>query len=354
MSNFLNSFKKNSACKTYIIAEAGVHHRCNLSEAKRIIDAAAWAGADAIKFQTYKAEMLVTNWAEKYWADEKDEDKGTQYDYFKKRDLFNYNDYLELKYYCEKANIVFLSTPFDEQSVHWLNEIEVPFWKIASADIDNFPLLKTIANTKKPIVISTGASYFKEIKETITFLINNNVDIKNIALLHCNLSYPTPDEQANLLRITELYRQFPDMIIGYSDHTIPDDSVTIPSVAVSLGAKIIEKHFTLDRTLPEDDHYHSVDPLLLFHMIKQIQLVEKSIAINKEITESEMEARQKARRSIVANDNITKGTILTERLIECKRPGGGISPSQINKLIGNKVNKNIKKDKQLRWDDLNI
>ncbi len=348
--NFLTPFKTNNRSATYIIAEAGVHHGCDLENAKKLIQAAAESGADAIKFQTYKSGDLVTKWAPKYWLEDDDSNQETQFDYFARRDKFNLNEYQLLNQYSKECGIVFISTPFDNRSVQWLEQLDVPFWKIASADIDNFPLLEMVSATCKPILLSTGASYFDEINKTLEFL--KQLKVKNIALLHCNLSYPTPDEQANLSRIVKLKKRFPNLLIGYSDHTVPDRQVTIPTAAVALGAEIVEKHFTLDRTIPKDDHYHSIDPVLLNTMVEQISTVEKATSNYVEITESELPARKNARRSLVASRQILNGERLTPKMMVPKRPGGGISPSQLNRLIGKKVLHTIEIDEQLTWDSV--
>jgi N-acetylneuraminate synthase len=348
--NFLQRFKRNESCRTFVIAEAGVHHGGDINSAKKLILAAAQAGADAIKFQTYKSDSLVTWWAPKYWRNHSNRKKETQYDYFKKRDTFGFEDYYALKAFAREKNITFCSTPFDPQAVDWLNELDVPFWKIASADIDNYPLLESVVQTQKPIILSTGASYFNEINATVDFL--KKAGVKELALLHCNLAYPTPDSEANLGRIVELRKRFPGMLIGYSDHTIPDPEVTIPSIAVTLGAQIIEKHFTLDRRLPEDDHYHSLDPVLLGRMIRRIKICENATALNLEITDSEQPARKNARRSLVARKRIPAGSILTGEMLAPKRPGGGISPSLLHSLSGRRVKQTLQPDQQICWEIL--
>ncbi len=349
-NNFLRQHKKNNSCRTFIIAEAGVHHGCNLATAMKLIEAAAEAGADAIKFQTYKSATLVTRWAPKYWEHSEDKDGGTQFDYFQKRDKFRFKDYQALATHAERNNIIFCSTPFDYQSVRWLNDLGIPFWKVASADIDNYPLLDQIADTQKPIILSTGASYFNEIRETVNFLKSRGIN--DLALLHCSLAYPTPDHDANLLRITELKKLFPKIPIGYSDHTMPDSEVTIPVLAVAVGAQIIEKHFTLDRTIPEDDHYHSVDPILLSRMTQRIKLAEAATMATAEVTDSEMPARKNARRSLVADQVILKGTAITKEMVVPKRPGGGISPAKATEILGRKVNTTIQEDELISWDQL--
>lgn len=347
-AHFLNKFSGRNSCETFIIAEAGVHHGCSIDTAKVLIEAAAEAGADAIKFQTYKANTLVTCWAPKYWQEEENLQKETQFDYFQKRDKLEFNDYREIFDHAVSIGITFCSTPFDRQSVMWLNKLDIPFWKVASADLDNYPLLEEIAKTKKPVLLSTGASYFSEINDTVAFLKSKGVE--ELALLHCNLSYPTPDNQSNLLRIVKLKSLFPELPIGYSDHTIPDENVTIPAMAVALGAGIIEKHFTLNRMAPGDDHCHAVDPTLLRRMITSIKLAEEATSTLEEITVSERPARQYARRSLVSATDIPEGTIITENMIIPKRPAGGISPSKMDMILGRRLKTNVKKDCLITWD----
>ena len=349
IKSFLEPFKKNTSCKTFIIAEAGVHHDGSIEKAKELIDAAAHAGVDAIKFQTYKANTLVTYWAPMYWKHDHGEED-TQYHYFKKRDRFCFKDYQLLNDYAVVKGINFCSTPFDSQAVQWLNDLDVPFWKVASGDIDNYALLQELVKTQKPILLSTGASYFSEIHKTVDFLQTGG--LKDLALLHCNLAYPTPTNEANLYRIPKLKNQFPGLIIGYSDHTIPDGSVAIPAMAAILGAQIIEKHFTLDRNQSEDDHYHSVDPCLLRKMIEQIRLAEEATESTSEVTDSEMSARVNARRSLIATTDIPKGSAIMPQMIIAKRPGGGISPSMAREILGRKVRVAISKDHLIKWHDL--
>ena len=226
----------------------------------------------------------------------------------------------------------------------------MPFWKIASGDMDNFPLLAAVAETGKPVILSTGASYFREIEASVNFLRSRGV--ADLALLHCTLAYPTPDNQANLGRIQALKERFPGMLIGYSDHTVPADAATVPVLAVALGARIVEKHFTLDRTLSEDDHYHSVDPELLALMIRQMQIAEKAVSLNLEITEAEGPARENARRSLVAAHPLAPGTLLTADLVAPKRPGGGISPARFQQVMGRTLKSALALDQQIRWEDL--
>jgi sialic acid synthase SpsE len=348
--NFLTRFKRNSTCKTFIIAEAGVHHRGSLDLARELIDAAATAGADAVKFQTYKAASLVTDWAPKYWELAGDDGLESQQAYFGRRDSFGFEEYKALAEHAAGRNIVFCSTPFDLEAIRWLDAVGVPFWKIASADIDNFPLLEAVAKTGKPVILSTGASLFTEIEASVQFLREKGV--RELALLHCTLAYPTPNDQANLGRIIELKKRFSDLVIGYSDHTVPDDAATVPVLAVTLGARIVEKHFTLDRSQPEDDHYHSVDPDLLTEMIRGIKTAEASMSLNVEISDAEWPARENARRSLVAAESIESGTVLTTDLVIPKRPGGGISPAKFESVVGRRTKTAFQKDQQFGWEDL--
>jgi len=347
--NFLTPLKSNNTCNAFIIAEAGVHHGCDIDAGKQLIDAAAAAGADAVKFQTYKAETLVTRWAPQYWESDGDAAE-TQFDCFAQRDKFDFADYAALAAHARRRGIHFCSTPFDLQAVRWLNDLDVPFWKVASGDIDNYILLAEIAKTGKPVLLSTGASYFSEIESSVAFLSSQGV--QDLALLHCNLAYPTPDSEANLNRITALQARFPGTVIGYSDHTIPDREVTIPVAAAVLGAQVIEKHFTLDRALPEDDHYHAVDADLLAGMIQRIAQVEQATQPFVELTASELPARRNARRSLVAARTIAAGSVVTRDMIMPKRPGGGISPARVGEILGRTVRQTIPGDTQIRMDAL--
>lgn len=330
----------------YIIAEIGVNHNGSLSKAKKLIDLAAKAGANAAKFQTYKAKNLAIKNSPAYW-DKKKEKTKTQYLLFKKYDLFNKEDYIKLANYCKKKKIHFLSTPFDISSVRWLKKI-VHCFKIASADITNVPLLSAIAKTKKPIILSTGASNIKEIKIAIRILKRNGT--KNIALLHCILNYPTLDQNANLKMITSLKKIFSRNIIGYSDHTVPKNNLMSCIIAYIMGARIIEKHFTYNKKLKGNDHYHAMSYLDLKNLnnyLKISQLLIGKEKIKKPI-KSEYLSRLYARRSIVAKKNIFKGDILSEKNLITKRPALGLSPLLWEKVIGKKAKNFIKEDEILK------
>ena len=333
----------------FIIAEAGVHHNCSLEKAFALVDAAVLAGADAIKFQTYKAEKLVTTWAPRYWNC--GENPGTQFDTFKKRDKFGFTEYQQIAKYCMDKGIVFLSTPFDEEAVEWLEKLDMPMYKVASADITHFPMLKKIAQTGKPVLLSVGASELYEIQDTIAWLKLHGA--QDIALLHCCLSYPTPYEQANLQKISGLRAAFPEMVIGYSDHTIPDDGISVLLGAVALGASIIETHFTLDRLLPEDDHYHAVDQLLLKRFVDGAKILTQALGADEIVVHPcEQAARANARRSIVAKACISAGTIINDQHLDFKRPGTGVSPVMVEDILGKRVIHDVAADGLILFDNV--
>ncbi len=334
---------------TYIVAEAGVNHKGSLALAKQMIWEAAGAGADAIKFQSYKAETLVTRWAPRYWDD--DEPTGTQYAIFKRSDAFGEREYAILYDECQRAGITFLSTPFDLHFVDFLDELGMPAFKVASADLTNLPLLRHIARKGKPIIMSTGASTLAEIHASVEAIRAEGND--QIILLHCVLSYPTPDEKANLLRIPALAKEFPDIPIGFSDHTVPEDCVIVPTAAVAVGAQVIEKHYTLRRTWPGDDHYLSVDPQQLATFVKNVRIVEKALGSpDLGVLDVEAAARQYARRSIIARVDIPAGAVITEEMLIMKRPGTGISPMEIDRVVGRRAKVPIAEDAALTWEML--
>ncbi len=326
----------------YIIAEIGVNHGGSISQAKKLIDLAKEGGANAAKFQTYKANTLASKNSPAYW-DLKSEPTKSQYELFKKYDSFNEDQYKELSEYCSSINIEFLSTPFDDKSIDFLDNI-MQFFKIASADITNLPFLKKIAKKGKPVVLSTGASTLEEIDDALNVLKENKC--KDIALLHCILNYPTMDENAHLEMISSLKKLYPEHIIGYSDHTLPNDSMTPLVVAYLMGAKIIEKHFTHDKTLPGNDHYHSMDviDLKIFKtIVSQIDALKGLEKIKKPIKTEEV-SRRNARRSVVSNGKINKGDVITQEMLVAKRPGTGLEPKYIDTIIGSVAKDDIEDD----------
>lgn len=328
-----------------IVAEAGANHNGKIELAKELARKAAEAGADAIKFQTYVAGKLTTKTAPKYWVDDKPGE--SQYVVFKKLDKLTEDEWKELAEFCRKMNIIFLSTPFDVKSADLLDELGVPAFKIASADITCHPLIKHVAEKGKPLILSTGMATIDEIKEAVEVV--ESTGNNQIILLHCTLSYPTAFKDANLRMMHTMQKAFPDIPVGLSDHTM---GVIVPIAAAASGAKIIEKHYTIDKSLPDSpDHPLSVDPRELKEMIKQIRTVEEALGSPiKGPIESEKAALKFARRSIVANVRIPEGTVITKNMITFKRPGTGISPKFFNQVIGKKAKRTIEEDEVITFD----
>ena len=343
----LNLFKKNKTTlfKPYIIAEAGVNHECKMSNALKLIKQAKEGGAHAIKFQTYKADQLASKFSPAYW-DLKKEKITNQNQLFKKYDKFNENEYKKLKKYCDRLKIEFLSTPFDFNSAEFLSKL-VKVFKISSSDITNKPFIKFLCRFKKPIILSTGASNLTEIKRAVKWIEDEKV---KVAILHCILNYPTKDVNANLGMINSLKKNFPKNIIGYSDHTLPKDMFNI-LISTMLGAQIIEKHFTINKKLKGNDHYHSMDKkdLIRFNKnLKRLSDIYGSI-VEKKILSSEKISRKNARRSIVVNKNLLKGSKIKLSDLTFKRPGTGIPPYMVNKIINKRLKRNILKDQLITF-----
>jgi sialic acid synthase SpsE len=344
--------------KPYLIAEIGVNYydiakKENISllnAAKLMIDKAKEGGADAVKFQSYKAESLASKDSPGYW-DKDEEPTDTQFDLFKKFDFFGVNEYTELAEYCNKVKIDFLSTPFDFDSVDYLDDL-VKYYKVASADITHYPLLEKIADKGKPVFLSTGASTVDEIKGAIDIIQDIDSEIE-IVLMHCVLSYPTKNVDANLKRIKHLKNNFEGFEIGYSDHTRPDENMVILSAAYVFGAKVIEKHFTLDKTLPGNDHYHAMNVDDLKKIRYNLEILNEVLSKDeKDFLKVEEISRKNARRSIVLAKDMKKGQIITEEDIIIKRPGVGISPTEYYNVLGKKINKDLKEDHILKREDL--
>jgi len=320
----------------FIIAEAGVNHNGDVNLAKKLIDVAKEAGADAVKFQTFKAEELVTQNTEKAEYQKKATDaEESQFKMLKKLEL-SQSDFKELFDYAEEKDIMFLSSPFDKRSVDLLDDLGIPAFKSPSGEITNFPLLKYIAGKRKPIILSTGMSTLSEIEEALGNI--HKAGVEEIILLHCVSCYPAKIEEMNL-RAMETLRCAFKLPVGLSDHSI---SIDIPIAAVALGACVIEKHFTLDKNLPGPDHKASLEPGELKQMVKGIRDVEKAMGNEpKKPTEEEEANKKVARRSIVARVDIPQGTVITEEMLDVKRPGTGIEPRYSNIIIGRKARKNI-------------
>lgn len=329
----------------YMIAEAGVNHEGRIDLAKRLIEEAAEAGADAIKFQTYKADTIAIKDSPAYW-DLSMEPTTSQHNLFKKYDKFWKDEFEELSTYCQNIGIDFLSTPFDIESANFLAPLMKAF-KISSSDINNKPFIKYLCKFNKPIILSTGASHTWEVERAVSWIEDCNC---SVALLHCILNYPTADCNANLMAIKDLQIKFPKNTIGYSDHTLPKDMKTL-EVATLLGAKIIEKHFTFDKSLPGNDHYHSMDKFDLMKFYKRMDSLAEILGDEKKRPlESEANSRLYARRSLVSAVNIYSGDVINHSHLTWKRPGIGIEPSDIDSLIGKIAAVNIPADTALQWD----
>ena len=346
----LDLFNNSNCCDSqigspYIIAEAGVNHEGDMGLARRLIDEAKEGGAHAIKFQTYKAETIASKDSPSYW-DLSKEPTNSQYKLFKKYDSFWKGEYEELKSYCDSVGIEFMSTPFDVESADFLNEM-MDVFKISSSDMNNKPFIDHICGYGKPIILSTGASYMWEVEQSVSWIEAHG---NPVALLHCILNYPTADENANLVMITSLREKFQGKIIGYSDHTLPKAMKTL-EVATLLGARILEKHFTHDKTLPGNDHYHAMDKedLKLFHERMGTMRSLLGDGVRKPL-ESEHISRANARRSLVAARDIAEGQQITSDDLTWKRPGSGIDPRDYERLIGSKSRCDITEDSVLQWD----
>jgi len=353
----INSKTISKKSKPFIILEAGVNYydianKLNIEPieaAKLMIKQAGKTGADAIKFQTYKAEKIASKYSPAYW-DLTNEPTKSQYELFKKYDSFGEREYKILANYAKDKKIAFMSTPFDEDSADFLDELMAVF-KISSSDITNLPFIKYISKKGKPIFLSTGASTIDEIKDAVTTI--ENEGNHQIVLMHCILNYPTKYEDTNLGMINHLIKLFPDYLIGYSDHTRPDPNMLVLTTAIFLGAKIIEKHFTLDKTLNGNDHYHSMDPEDISRFIDNLTFIDLIMGKDKkEPLKSEGLSRKYARRSVVAKTNILKDSIITKDMITFKRPGTGISPKFFEQIIGKKVKKDIVADEIIEWNYL--
>lgn len=337
--------------KVFIIAEAGVNHNGDFEKAKKLIKVAAKAGADVVKFQTFKAEKLVSSSAKKaqYQQKNSDENDDSQFNMLRKLELpFDWHQ--ELIDYAKTHNIQFASSGFDEESVDFLANLGQSFFKIPSGEITNFPYLQHIAKKGKTTILSTGMADLQEIAKAIEVLLAAGLSIENITVLHCNTEYPTPMEDVNLKAMLHI-EQALKVKIGYSDHTL---GIEVPIAAVALGATVIEKHFTLDRNLPGPDHLASLEPNELIAMVQAIRNIEKALSGSGIKSPSPSESKNKivARKSIMLNKNLVSGTIITEGDLDIKRPGNGISPMKINEVIGKKLKSDLSKETILKWDDL--
>ena len=341
--------KRLEAGEFVLIAEVGVNYYdiakqrgiTDMEAAKLMIDEAAAAGIHAVKFQTYKAGTLAAKDSPYYW-DITEEPTRSQYELFKKFDSFGYREYRELKEHSDKAGIEFLSTAFDLESADYLDEL-MNVYKISSSDLSNIPFIEYQAQKNKPVLLSVGASDEDEIERAVD-AIRRNTDAP-VVLLHCVLEYPTPLEDANLLKITSLKKKFPDCYIGYSDHTKPTPECDVIKTAYNLGAQLVEKHFTLDKTLTGNDHYHAMDPDDARNILSSIERMDMLRGRGALVSlDTESAARKNARRSLVSNGNIAKGSVITKEMLTFKRPGTGISPDSIDRIIGSRAACDIEDD----------
>lgn len=326
----------------FIIAEAGINHNGKLYIAKKLIDAAVHAGVDAVKFQTFKAEGVVTDDIEvASYAKKNIKENLTQLQMIKHYEL-PYETFRELKMYCDKKKIVFLSTPHSFDAIDFLEDL-VPAYKFGSGDLTNIPALQYAAKKHKPILLGTGMATLQEVRSALRAI--HKTGNHQVIALHCTTNYPCPLNEVNLRAMLTMQHSL-RCLVGYSDHTI---GVTVPIMAAAFGAVVIEKHFTLDRTMPGPDHAASLEPRKLTEMVTVIRNVETILgSYAKKPTHSEREIMKLVRKSIVANQDIKKGMSLRKNMLSIKRPGTGLSPIYLQELIGKKTKKPIKKDQLLR------
>jgi N,N'-diacetyllegionaminate synthase len=325
--------------KIFIIAEAGVNHNGSIQMAKELVDAACEMKGDCIKFQTFKAESVISKYAQKAEYQKRTTNvKESQLDMVKQLQL-SYDDFFELNKYCQKKGILFLSTPFDFASIDFLQSIDISMWKIPSGEITNLPYLIKIAQTGKPVILSTGMSTLEEVKVAVEILKHNGSS--EITVLHCNTEYPTPYEDVNLKAMLTIQNEL-GVKVGYSDHT---PGIEVPIAAVAMGAVVIEKHFTLDKNMEGPDHKASLEPDEFAAMVKAIRNIEKALGTSeKKPSSSEIKNMVIARKSIIAARDITKGEKFTEDNLTVKRPGNGISPMKWFEILGTSAIKDFAED----------
>lgn len=337
-----NRFKVGKESPCVVMIDAGVNHNNDLERALKIIDLAADNGADIVKFQTYKAKQITTKTAPRYWNDKLNTDAGgSQYDTFARLDGLPVEGYQEMKKRCEERGVVFSSTPFNLPDVEILEDVGMDVYKISSSDLTYLDLIREVARTGKPVIISSGCGSVGEIEKAFETI--RSVRNEQIILQHCILQYPCDDENANLSKMVKLQEIFPDIPVGYSDHTI---GTVVPTSAVALGAKTIEKHFTIDKKLPDSpDHKLSVDPDELGVMVDAIRRTEKAIGTfcNGHYP-AEEKAWKFARKSLVSTVHIPAGTVITKEMLTCKRPGTGIYPEYMDFVIGMKTKVPVDED----------
>lgn len=328
--------------KIIIIAEAGVNHNGSIDIAKELVDVAEEAGADFVKFQIGKPELLVSKYAPKAEYQQRNTKKSDESQLEMLNGInFPYERHAELNEYCKNKKTRYFCTPFELNSIDYLAQLNIGLWKIPSGEITNYPYLKKVASYHQPVILSTGMSTMEDIEACLKVLTDNGLTKDQITILHCNTEYPTPFEDVNLLAMQSIAKQFGTKV-GYSDHT---RGIEVPIAAVALGATIIEKHFTLDRNMPGPDHKASLEPDELKAMVSAIRNIEKALgSAEKKVTDSERKNIAIARKSIVAAKDIHKGELLTEENITVKRPGTGISPMCWEEVLGTKAVRDFKED----------
>jgi sialic acid synthase SpsE len=330
----------------YVIAEAGVNHNCDVQLGYKLIETAGAAGADAIKFQSYTASKIATRVAPRYWVEPADP-RGTQWDTFDKLDKLSDRDFKSLLGHARHVGLTAFSTPFDDEAVDFLASLDVPAFKIASADLTCHGLIDRAARVGKPMLLSTGTSTLAEVEEALE--VCRRAGNEEVALLHCTLKYPCPPEAINLRMMEHLMRAFPGVPVGLSDHSL---GTSVPQAAVALGACVIEKHYTVDKKLPgSPDHHLSVDPAEMRAMVDGIRTVEKALGkAEKGLEPMERDAFLYARRSVTSKVRIPRGSAITREMLTYKRPGTGISPRHLDMVVGRVARQDIPEDTTLTWE----
>jgi len=348
ISNLTNFRLAQNGKRVLIIAEAGVNHNGDVKTAMRLIDAAVAAGADYVKFQTFKTEDEISRSAPAAEYQERNAEANSQFEMVKKLEI-DEATHLELIEYCEKKAIGFLSSPFDHGSIDLLDKLALPLIKVPSGEVNNLPYLRHIAGKQKPLILSTGMCEMHEVESALKILNLHGLKSEDIIVLQCNTEYPTPFEDANLLAMNSI-KQVCGVSVGYSDHTL---GVEAAIAAVALGACCIEKHFTLNRSDVGPDHAASIEPGELQYMIQCVRNVEKALGSTiKKPSPSEVKNLAIARKSVHLNVDLTAGTVLCEDHLIMKRPGNGISPMDYEQLIGKRLNHSMNEDEMLLWSDL--
>lgn len=335
--------------KVFIIAEAGVNHNGSVEIAKRLVDAAVRAGVDAVKFQTFKTELVISRFAPKAEYQKKSTGrKETQFEMAKKLEL-DPEAFKDLLRYCKQKGITFLSTPFDLESIDLLNKLGVGVFKIPSGEITNFPYLRKIGALNKKVIMSTGMANLSEVKEALDILVSVGTRKKDITVLHCTTAYPAAIEDVNLKTMLTIKEAF-QVNVGYSDHSL---GIEVPIAAVALGAQVIEKHFTLSKNMEGPDHKASLEPNELKAMVKAIRNIEAALGNGiKKPSRAEQRNKKVVRKSIVAKIDISKGEEIAGYMLDIKRPGTGVQPKFLNRVIGKSAERDIKKDRVLTWEML--